>query len=120
MLDFLQEFVVFLLKAAVWYVMFRILTTFVYVKLVDSIQQDSDAIKKIRDHVHAVTVEHLDGVYFWYDAGNNTFIAQGRTLEEIRTVLCMRWQQHVFLMEDQQIVFMGPDFQPVKIVEKTT
>ena len=47
---------------------------------------------------------------YWYDAENGSFIAQGRTREEIIVILRTQWTKHIFLLEENQEMLVGPDF----------
>lgn len=70
---------------------------------------DGEREQLFRDRIHVVRSEEIDNTYYWYDADSGEFIAQGRTDEEIRTVLRQCWQDHVFVISDRYMV-MGPDF----------
>ena len=38
-------------------------------------------------------------MYYWFDQDNNKFLAQGRTTEEIITVIKTRFPDHIFYFE---------------------
>ena len=111
--DLIKEFAVFCIT---WYaviVAVRILLTRLYVKLSGQMQADTELIEKLNKLVHSVKIEQQGDMYFWFDADDDIFIAQGQTDQEIQEVLRQSWQQHIFLLEKQQILLAGPKFDPI-------
>lgn len=70
--------------------------------------------EKVNSLIRAVTIEEHNGQIYWFDAENNSFIAQGRNREEIVEVLKARWPKNIFLLSDTELV-AGPDFHPIKV-----
>lgn len=57
-------------------------------------------VKRLDEIVHRVEVEQQGEVYYWYDQDNREFLAQGRTTEEILTVIKSRFPDHIFYFEE--------------------
>ena len=62
--------------------------------------------------IHIVKQEKYDGIYYWFDRDSDEFLAQGRTMEEIRSVLQQRFRDHVFVLNENQMLH-GPKFDEV-------
>jgi predicted RNase H-like HicB family nuclease len=56
--------------------------------------------KHLDEIVHRVRVEQDKGIYYWFDRDNNTFLAQGKTTEEIITNIKTRLPTHIFYIEE--------------------
>jgi hypothetical protein len=78
-------------------VILGIMDAFAIVKL----QERVDVLKRLRDIIHQVKIEKVGDMEYWYDQDNNTFLGQGKTLDEIVSVLKSRFPEHVFLLEEQ-------------------
>jgi hypothetical protein len=57
-------------------------------------------VRRLDEIVHRVLVEKQGEVYYWFDQDNNKFLAQGRTTEEILTVIKSRFPDHIFYFEE--------------------
>jgi hypothetical protein len=58
-------------------------------------------LKKLDDSIHQVRIEEHSGIEYWYDEHKNLFLGQGRSVEEIATVLKARFPDHIFLLKDR-------------------
>jgi len=58
-----------------------------------------DVLKRLNNIIHQVKVEEHSGMEYWYDQDSEVFLAQGKTLEEVITVLKSRFPDHVFLLQ---------------------
>lgn len=67
------------------------------VKLGEQLQ----VLKKLNDIIHQVKIEERNGFEYWYDQDSDTFLAQGKTIDEVISVLKARFPDHVFLLEDR-------------------
>jgi len=56
-------------------------------------------VKRLDEIVHRVKVEKHNDVYYWFDQDNNKFLGQGKSDEEIITVLKSRYPDHIFYFE---------------------
>lgn len=65
------------------------------VKLGDRLQ----VLKRLNDIIHQVKIEERNGLEYWYDKDNDTFLGQGKTIDEVIAVLKARFPDHVFLLE---------------------
>jgi hypothetical protein len=82
-------------------------------RAMDKIEKDlrSSVDKMIRD----IKVERVGDLCYWFDKENDQFIAQGKTIDEIATVLKQRFPKKIFLAENQ--IWAGPDFHPLDTTE---
>jgi hypothetical protein len=60
-----------------------------------------EILKKLDLIIHQVTIENRNGVEYWYDKDNDIFLAQGKTIDEVISVLKSRFPDHIFLLEDR-------------------
>lgn len=66
-------------------------------------------VKKISEVVHAVKVEQHGEITYWFDADSDSFIAQGRTQDEIVQMLKQRFPKHIFIISPSEVM-IGPEF----------
>ena len=77
-------------------------------------QNEEEMFEQLDAKIHRVRQEKEDGMFYWYDYDDGNFIAQGRTIEEIQEVLKARWQRHIFVISDTEMI-MGPNFNEIHI-----
>ena len=65
------------------------------------LQERVTVLKKLSDIIHKVKVETVGDIEYWYDADNDAFLAQGRTIDEVINVIKSRFPDHIFLVEDK-------------------
>ena len=74
--------------------------------------------RRFREHlqqiVHVIRQEQAGDWYYWYDNEDGSFIAQGRTWEEITAALRHRFPTHIFVLNQSQLI-VGPEFEPVDL-----
>jgi hypothetical protein len=58
-------------------------------------------LEHLNSIIHEVKVETHDTVEYWFDNGDDTFLAQGKTLEEIINHLKARFPDHVFILPEK-------------------
>ena len=84
-------------------------------RFLDHMEEHGQAI---RDHltsiIHPVKSETHNGIMYWYDADDDTFLVQGRNDEELASALKARWIDHIFILGDKYVM-SGPDFDMVEI-----
>ena len=114
--DFLTEFFVFMIQIMFWYfvidfvvsVMLRLYTGHRLSK--DEIEQQ--IVTRLNEIVHEVEIDQHNDMYYWYDKDDRTFLAQGKNTEEIVVVLKQRFSDHIFLINETQVM-VGPNFEIV-------
>ena len=78
----------------------------------------SERSQEIREHlssiIHPVKSETHNGVMYWYDAEDDTFLVQGRDDAELAAALKARWIDHIFIIGDRYLM-AGPDFDMIEI-----
>jgi hypothetical protein len=68
--------------------------------------------KQLDDIIHRVRVEKYDGIYYWYDADDSEFLAQGTNDAEIIAVLKSRFSSHIFYLPTNHFISAGHDWIP--------
>lgn len=59
----------------------------------------TETINYLNRIIHKVLIEKHHGLEYWFDADNNMFLAQGKTFEEVTSILKSRFPDHVFLFD---------------------
>lgn len=76
-----------------------------------------DFEQRFRQHleriIHVVKQERDGDMYYWYDNDSDDFLAQGRTWEEVVGVLRERFPEHIFVLNQREMI-MGPEFEIVQ------
>lgn len=113
MIEFLNEFTSFFVQMIVFYFIGQFIIMFIQGWLEAKNAELEAVVKHIDQLIREVKVEQHGDVIYWFDAENNSFIAQGRTQEEIATTLQKRFPKNVFM--HKQELFAGPDFKPILV-----
>jgi hypothetical protein len=123
-MEFITEFVWFLVQCAFWYFVFSILMTPMRRKLEAKNEELQGKLDNLNEIVHIVNVEQHGDYYYWFDADNDNFLAQGKTTDETVSHLKSRFPDHIFFVQskEQSYRLSGPDWQfvPFKLNEPTT
>jgi hypothetical protein len=78
------------------------------------LQHYQAVIERLNDIIHEVRVEtHGDDMHYWFDSHSDEFLAQGRDIDEIVSVLKTRFPDHVFLVPGQGGMGAGTDWRLV-------
>ena len=75
-------------------------------------EQQAHQISQLAELVHVVKQEIINDIIYWFDNDDGTFLAQGRDHDEIIAVLRDRFPQHIFVINNTQMI-MGPDWDRV-------
>ena len=80
----------------------------------DVVSTNKDIEERIKAHlekiVHSVDIETHDGVHYWYDKDDGSFLAQGQGMDEIIVALKARFPQHIFLINDEEWMSASTDW----------
>ena len=111
--DFLTEFFVFMIQIVFWYFVIDFVVA-VMLRLYAGHQLSKDEIEqqivtRLNEIVHEVEIDQHNDMYYWYDKDDRTFLAQGKNTEEIVVVLKQRFSDHIFLINETQVM-VGPNF----------
>jgi len=117
-MDIITDIFATLFYALMIYVIVRVLLAlFTIRQFLDAVSNKS---QEIREHlssiIHPVKSETHDGVMYWYDADDGTFLVQGRNDEELASALKARWIDHIFILGDKYVM-SGPDFDMIEITD---
>ena len=119
-----MEFITFVGQVAFWYFVINLLLSPLKRKIVAQQESEmSDILQKFNDIVHRVHVEQHGEMFYWFDADNDSFLGQGKTVEETIEHVKKRFPQHIFFVatKDQQYKIAGPEWSlvPFKINESS-
>jgi hypothetical protein len=115
-MDIIIDIFATLFYALMIYIIVRVLLAlFSLRQFLDIVNERS---QEIREHlssiIHPVKSETHDGVMYWYDAEDNTFLVQGRDDAELAAALKARWIDHIFIIGDKYLM-AGPNFDMIEI-----
>lgn len=115
-MDIIIDIFATLFYALMIYIIVRvILALFSLNRFIDIMSERS---QEIREHlssiIHPVKSETHNGVMYWYDAEDDTFLVQGRDDAELAAALKARWIDHIFIIGDRYLM-AGPDFEMIEI-----
>jgi hypothetical protein len=71
-------------------------------KAQDDKKENLKLVEKVKELIHVVEVETHQGVDYWYDKDNGTFLAQGNTIGEAIEHAKSRYPEHVFILIDRK------------------
>jgi hypothetical protein len=80
--------------------------------LQDRHEQEQQEIAQLEQRVHVVKQQVINDIIYWFDNDDGTFLAQGRDHDQIVAVLEQRFPQHIFVVNQSQMI-MGPDWKQV-------
>ncbi len=88
-------------------VVFTVLNLFIN-HFLNKLRSDSEKeenlklVEQVKELIHVVQVETHQGVDYWYDKDNGTFLAQGHSIGEAIEHAKSRYPKHVFILLDQE------------------
>lgn len=119
-MEFISEFIGFLLQCAFWYFIIGLITMPLRRRL--EVQKDDleEKVHKLMNRVHRVSVEKHGEVFYWFDADNDEFLAQGKTTNDTVSHLKSRFPDHIFFVKtkDQQFKISAPEWEFTPIETK--
>jgi hypothetical protein len=117
-MDFVIEFIEFMLMGAFWYWVIQLVSQFLLSRHNEKRVQVKEIVKEMSNLVHNIHEETHNDIKYWYDREDNLFLAQGRDYNEIVNVLKKRFPNHLFLLNENQLL-AGPDFKVIEISEES-
>ncbi len=81
--------------------------------------REDQEIAQLAQRVHIVKQEIINDIIYWYDNDDDTFLAQGRDHDQIVAVLEQRFPQHIFVINETQMI-MGPKFNEILKFDELT
>ncbi len=89
--------------AATWFVANIVLGMLDGLRAADT-ELRATLVKRLDEIIHRVREEQHENVIYWYDNDDGEFLAQGRSQEEIIEVLKSRFPDHLFYLENHQVI----------------
>jgi len=80
-----------------------------------------ERLKYLNSIIHDVKIEHQGEMEYWFDKDSDQFLGQGKTIDEIASVLKSRFPDHVFLLGEKGGIGSKTDWKlltPNEIKEK--
>jgi hypothetical protein len=74
-------------------------------------------IKRIKDLIHEVKVEKHGEMEYWFDSESDTFLGQGKTVEEVIEHVKKRFPDHIFLLQGTGGVSKQTDWKLLDVEE---
>ena len=74
-------------------------------------------LKRIKDLIHDVKVEKHGEMEYWFDSENDTFLGQGKTVEEVIEHVKKRFPDHIFLLQGTGGVSKQTDWKLLDVEE---
>lgn len=123
-MEFLSEFISFLVQCLFWYFIASLLIGY-FQRNINAKEEELSAMReKLNDIIHRVKVEKHNDMYYWFDADDDEFLGQGKTIEEAVEQLRKRFPGHIFFVsdKDQSYKISGPDWklQPFNVAKLKT
>ena len=114
--DFLIDFFTFVVQVIFWYFVINLVIDLLagfYIKHKSEKKEiEAQIVERLNEIVHQVEIDQHNDMYYWYDKDDRTFLAQGKNTEEIVVVLKQRFSDHIFLINETQVM-AGPNFEIV-------
>jgi hypothetical protein len=98
---------------AIW-VISQIINAIIDGITINQITNRIERLKYLNDIIHQVKIETHNGVDYWYDKDDAEFLGQGKSMEEIVSVLKSRFPDHVFLLGELGGLGKKTDWQLMK------
>jgi hypothetical protein len=123
-MEFLSEFVGFLLQCAFWYFVMSLVVGFFQRRIDEKEQTFKEQYERLNHLIHRVQVERHGDVYYWFDADDDEFLGQGKDMDEAVEQIKKRFPGHIFFVADkaQSYRISGPDWKltPIALKESNT
>ena len=110
--ELISEFFTFFLHFLFWYVVFTVAINIINTWAINRVDKNNMVREHLDKLIRAVKIEQHEDINYWFDAENHQFLAQGKTEDEIISVLQKRFPKNVFIL-DNHILLAGPDFKPI-------
>ena len=95
------DFIWFCLQAVFWYWILSLALRIWLIHRDKEHKEIKDFVEKVSELMHKIQEERHGDQYYWFDAHNDQFLAQGANTEEIVRHLKSRFPGHVFFVTDQ-------------------
>lgn len=93
-----------IIKIVAIYLTINLLFSYLIHKIRSDLDKDENLklVEQVKELIHVVKVETHQGVDYWYDKDNGTFIAQGNTIGDAIEHARTRYPKHVFILLDNE------------------
>lgn len=110
-MDFLIEFVTFVIQALAWYIGLTLLFGWIlkFNSKNEKTLRMNEFKEKLNEIVHRVSIEKHGDVYFWFDEDDGEFLGQGQSEQECINHVKQRFPQHLFIFSNNKYI-KGPDW----------
>jgi hypothetical protein len=111
--DTFFEFLAFLVQGIFWWFIIQIVLSVLIRIRENKEQRFNNMIEKFDEITHRVTVEKHEDMYYWFDADDSEFLAQGKRFEDTIDQLKKRFPNHIFFVTtgDKKYKIASPNWQ---------
>ena len=115
-MEFFGEIISILFDALlIYFAVQLVMAVFGFRRFLEDVEANSQQIREhLNSIIHPVKSETHNGIMYWFDAEDDTFLAQGRDDVELAAALKARWIDHIFIIGDRYLM-AGPDFEVIEI-----
>ena len=118
-MESMVDILLFALQVAFWYFVIGAVVRLLFSKKEKELAvQRDELVDKLTKLIHRIKQEQHGDVYYWFDADTDSFLAQGRTDEEIRKHLLSRFKGHIFFIDDKKVM-AGPELKVMSVDQLT-
>ena len=99
----MAEIFTWIMQIVFWWFIISFILTWVRSKITEEETiRFNRAVAMLNEIVHRVKVEEHKGMFYWWDEDSATFLAQGKTIEEVIDNLKKRFPEHHFFVKDDE------------------
>jgi hypothetical protein len=110
-----------LIYATVIWISLRVIHFVVTAFEISNLEDRVERLKYLNSIIHDVKIEKQDDMEYWFDKDSDQFLGQGKSVEEIASVLKSRFPEHVFLLGERGGIGSKTDWKlmtPTEVKEK--
>jgi len=108
-MELLTEFADFFVQLLFWYMVghfvLGLLEGYLRNRTQELQEETTEILKELNEIIHRVRVEEHGNMFYWFDEDSNTFLAQGKNLEEAKAQLRSRFPKHIFFVTAKEKIY---------------
>lgn len=109
----MNEVLINLLQFVLVYFMIKWLFVIVENQIITKKARNQELLDRMSELVHKVKVEKYGDQYYWFDEDSDSFIVQGKSLNEIIHKIKISHKEHIFITQSDEII-CAPNWHPMK------
>ena len=107
-----------ILEFVFWFAVFFFIRKHMSAKAEQQLMHRNELIKQLNETTHIVKWEKHGDVEYWFDSDDDTFLAQGKSLDELIDHCKSRFPTHSFFLvkNDSSVArISGPEWKPLTV-----